>query len=62
MKTSTQSKLVDENTDLNIPSGYDPLLRNKFEEYIHITERTNPGHQAGFRLLLSETGLSSARA
>ena len=43
MNSSTQYKLVDENTDLNIPSDYDPLLKNKFEEYIQITERTNPG-------------------
>ena len=45
---SIQYSLIDENTDLAIPAGYDPLLKNTFDEYIHITEKENPGRRRSF--------------
>jgi hypothetical protein len=48
MNSLTQYRLVDENTDLKIASDYDPLLKETFEEYIQITEKTNPGKRRSF--------------
>lgn len=43
MPHSTYNNLVDENTNLDIGSDYDPLMKNTFERYIHITEKANLG-------------------
>ena len=43
-----QYKLVDENVELQILADYDPLLKDRFEEYIQITEKTNPGKRSSF--------------
>jgi hypothetical protein len=48
MTPPVQYTLIDENTDLTIAPGYDPLLKDSFEEYIHITEKVNPGKRRSF--------------
>ena len=54
MNSLTQYKLVDENTDLEIAVDYDPLLKDTFEEYIQITEKTNPGKRRSFNTIPSQ--------
>ena len=49
-----QYSLIDENVDLTIEANYDPLLKNSFDEYIHITEKMNFGVKKTFNNQISK--------
>jgi hypothetical protein len=43
--TAPSPVLIDESTDFVTPARYDPLREKKFEQYIQISERVNPGRR-----------------
>lgn len=48
MSNIVSYKLTDEIADVRIPSGYDPIQDHNFEEYIHISEKSNLGKKDFF--------------